>query len=155
MRQACQVTLVWIPSHVGIPGNDRVDRIANKARNSNNRINTKLASTELKSRIKQHILDEWEIEWATSDKGRIAFEIIGKPTLKAKITENNKIPANKYITRLRLGKTRFTWEEPTCSECDEQNTIRHYIILQKPVICTKRQHSMFFTTVWEDGQLTF
>ena len=57
--------MIWIPSHVGTPGNEKADIIANAAINEKDCpiINTLLGKTEAYTLIKRYINAAWETEW--------------------------------------------------------------------------------------------
>ena len=56
------IILIWIPSHIGIQGNERADRAAKKALQTCIS-NTKIPYTDLKPLINKFILEKWQKSW--------------------------------------------------------------------------------------------
>ena len=56
------IILTWIPSHIGIQGNERADRAEKKALQTGIS-NTKIPYTDLKPLINEFILKKWQKSW--------------------------------------------------------------------------------------------
>ncbi|XP_067659474.1 uncharacterized protein [Haliotis asinina] len=65
-----EVTLCWIPSHVGIPGNERADKLARQALELNVSLEHPYSKSEIRSMIQNSITSKWQRLWNTSDKGK-------------------------------------------------------------------------------------
>ena len=118
---------MWIPSHIGLRGNEIADKEANKARSHNQIINTKLGKSEVRSNIKKHIKEKWIEMWNNSTKGRKAHKTLDPPSEKSQLNLEPKVPANKTIIRLKLGKTKYSAINKTCEACQKENTVEHYL----------------------------
>jgi ribonuclease HI len=124
-REGCEVTIAWIPAHIGIVGNERADKLANAGRESQNYIEVGLIESEIKSIVRETINNQWVEQWKVSHKGRMAFHTFKLPTRKSQITTKLKIPMNRKLLMLRLGSGRFLWESPYCYACMEHYSIQH------------------------------
>jgi ribonuclease HI len=121
----CKVKLAWIPSHLGIKGNEKADKEANKGRNSLSKIEVGVTKTEIKSTIKEFINEQWIDKWKNSTNGRIAFLLFKMPSRKDQIKEILKIPMNRKLLKLRVGRGRFLIDDPICFTCMLTNSIPH------------------------------
>jgi ribonuclease HI len=126
-NSGCRVQLAWIPAHIGIAGNERADKEANKGRHSNNIITTGLGKSEAKSKIRQIINNEWKKKWDSSEKGRNAYPLFNSPSTKCQIRNILKIPTNRKILKLQMGRANFLLDEEDeyCEECMKENSIQH------------------------------
>ena len=77
-----KVILFWIPSHVGISGNDRADSAANKARNLSISDHIKIPYTDFKSVIHHYLFSTWQTDWK-KDIGNKLFSV--KPSVSSKV----------------------------------------------------------------------
>ena len=65
------ITITWIPSHVGIKGNEMADRIAQHAiTNENVQLDIGLELKEINYCIFQYIDEKWQHIWTTSATGQ-------------------------------------------------------------------------------------
>lgn len=100
-----QITLFWIPSHVGIPGNERADRLASQARNGPS-IELLLPYTDFLNKITIYINSIWQFNWNSETNNKLSNI---KPNIGT-VTPLH-IPFRRYdviVTRLRLGHTYLT-----------------------------------------------
>ena len=107
-----EIALCWIPSHIGIQGNEMVDKQA-KTSLSLEPTSFKIPFSNFKPSINKYILEEWQTSW------------------------NNSIGRREEVVlaRLRLGHTRVTHsyllqgeELPQCVGCDPPFTVRHFLL---------------------------
>src|SRR5206468_8220339 len=130
------VSIAWIPSHVGIKGNELADRLAKEALKHPS-IDTALPPDKMEQydAIDNYITQKWQDRWVSSS--------IAKHNKKIQPTVNNKIkysdPNRKKevcLTRLRLGVCKLKYylkiqnNHPTglCSTCGVAETIEHYLL---------------------------
>ena len=130
-----KATLVWIPSHVGIKGNDEADRLANEGKNKTEiDEDIKLGLTEIKSLITNTIKNKiTQTRWAKNKKSRL-YKI--KPKFDSKINyEDSK------LNSLRLGVPLFAISRNTpCFQC--QKTASMYHVMMKCKYFRKTREEM-------------
>ncbi|MGE5863307.1 MAG: ribonuclease H family protein [Nitrososphaerales archaeon] len=128
-----KVTLVWIPSHVGILGNETVDKLANKAtENTNIYQDIGITINDVKTIVLTHIKEKWQSKWINNktDYRNIESEIGWEPKF---IHQNRNV--ERLIFRLRAGHCKLNYYmyklhlHPTgrCDECGEDETVEHFL----------------------------
>jgi len=61
------IRLVWVPSHSGIPGNERADSLAKSAITDNaTRISLKTSKLRTKKKVIEKQLQEWDEQWKST-----------------------------------------------------------------------------------------
>ena len=73
-----EIIFCWIPSHIGIPGNDRVDSEAKKAL-KDSIAPTKIPYTDYKLVVNKIIFKKWQDHWDTHTNNKL-YNI--KPTIE-------------------------------------------------------------------------
>ena len=142
------VTLLWIPSHCNIPGNERADELAKIGSEEMSQDNTPVTHAIMKAKIKAK---RWPIKhqrakdiFKTAQKPR--FKIEGKwpkhvRSLYSRLRTDHAMELKTY--RLRLGQE----EDAVCEKCGlEDETIKH-ILCNCPAIDTKRRE------LWQDEKI--
>ena len=137
--EAGNVAMEWVPSHVGIKGNENADYIANIA--------AKLALTkdiprtqrEMRRHINDSCAEEWKKNWKT-----LGTLTKFKPEIGPIDYVSEKRKTQVILTRLRLGITLLTHghyykdsEPQKCPRCTNCATLRH-IFLQCPAMTSER-----------------
>ena len=127
-----EIVLCWIPSHIGIQGNEMVDKQA-KTSLSLEPTSFKIPFSNFKPSINKYILEEWQTSW----NNRIGNKLLDiKPTIGEYQSVVRNIRREEVVlARLRLGHTRVTHsyflqgeEHPQCDGCDAPFTVRHFLL---------------------------
>ena len=126
------IVYCWIPSHIGISNNERVDK---KAKESLNLEQTgfKIPFNNFKPFINRYIFDKWQTSWNETPVDKLK-EI--KPIIKESKSVISSIRREAVVlTRLRIGHTRIThsWllnrdKQPNCTRCDVPFTVKHFLL---------------------------
>ena len=127
-----EIALCWIPSHIGIQGNEMVDKQA-KTSLSLEPTSFKIPFSNFKPSINKYILQEWQTSWNNSIGNKL-LDI--KPTIGEYQSVVRNIRREEVVlARLRLGHTRVTHsyllqgeEPPQCVGCDAPFTVRHFLL---------------------------
>ena len=126
-----EILFCWLPSHVGIKGNEAAD-VKAKASLDLEISNFKLPCTDFKPFINRYILSKWQLSWdrATFNKLHEIKPVLGKNTIYRSLRREEVV-----LTRLRIGHTRLTHSyllkreyQPFCISCNEPFTVKHFLI---------------------------
>ena len=133
------IVIAWIPSHIGLSGNEMADTLAKKGQeipeiNSTNY----LELMEIYSLIKKYVINIWQNEYDNEGKGRFYKSI--QPLVSTDIKFMDSIRKREVqITRLRMGHVlNNNWLKvigksttDLCSECQVPETIEHTLFACK------------------------
>ena len=130
----------WIPSHIGILGNEKANSLGKAAINMTPDKNIKTPYSDLKPKIKQIVTKKWQQLWDENPHNKL-FQI--QPILKERMLDSNNTRREEItLTRLLTGHTRLTHpfipkeEPPPKCPCGNQYSIKHILIE-----CTKLNHT--------------
>ena len=122
----------WVPSHVGIYGNEKVDKNAKESLNLEETV-FKIPYVNFKPFINEYISDKWQTIWngANFDKLREVEPIVKRPKVIHKLSRREEI----VLARLRIGHTRITHshllkreDQPKYIGCDTPFTVKHFLL---------------------------
>ena len=99
-----EIVLCWIPSYIGILGNEIVFQQA-KTSLSLEQTSFKIPFSNIKPSINKYILDQWQTSWNNSIGNKL-LEI--KPTIGEHQSVVRNIRKKVVLARLCLGHTRVT-----------------------------------------------
>ena len=97
-----KIPFVWVPSHIGIEGNEQADATARKTLENKIIKGHKIPYTDFKSKIKKYIQNTWENDWKKEINNKL-FKIIStiKPRKRLNLTRKDSV----IYTRLKVGHT--------------------------------------------------
>ena len=128
------ISLVWVPSHIGLPGNEKADQAAKIGLTHKHKINTTYSKTKIKSLINVIINykynKKYQENWNHTDYYKI------QPNKVNKVRNFHHFrKVDTTITRLRLNNARNNTylhkigKKPNnlCNYCNTPDTIQHNI----------------------------
>ena len=126
------VIYCWIPSHIGIYGNEKVDKNAKESLKLEV-TDFKIPFNNFKPFINKYVCDKWQTLWNETpfNKLKEIEPIVNHHRLVPKLSRREEI----VLARLRIGHTRLTHscllkreERPYCIGCDTTFTVRHFLL---------------------------
>ncbi|GFU71540.1 RNase H domain-containing protein [Trichonephila clavipes] len=122
------IVFCWLPSHVGIIGNEQADSAAKSA---TTHLPLAVPLSDMKRVIMHHIFKIWQESWSQQldNKLHSVKPVIGAwPVMPMRRTDVK-------LTRLRIGHTRLTHRHllfgehaPECPSCNVSYTVYHILI---------------------------
>ena len=132
------LTLQWIPSHCGIPGNERADYLAKKGA-AKTQQDKPVSQATVKQIIKSNNKIEWYNKWAQNDKGRVMYHHIPKPN---KIDPINSLERKDQVVIFRLRTNHIQLNahlnrilkdhQPACPLCGYREETVHHFLFECP-----------------------
>ncbi|GFO28184.1 ribonuclease hi [Plakobranchus ocellatus] len=129
------ISFVWIPAHVGIQGNENVDKLAKAALNKALYSEKLICWSDLKPKVNAYIHTVWQENWDTEGANTL-YEVL--PNLGEDLHKRGEGAGRNRETamcKLRVGHTWLTQsyllkneEQPFCYACDSLYTVRHILI---------------------------
>ena len=142
------VHFCWVPSHVGIWGNEVADREAKAATLSSDTILTRVPQSDLKSPIRSYILSKWQGRWsslATNQK----YKNIRDTILPWPSSFNPSRRVEIILCRLRIGHTHLTHSfmlkgvsAPECAHCDGLLSVEHILVHCSKFLSQRRKYHL-------------
>ncbi|XP_074026912.1 uncharacterized protein [Leptinotarsa decemlineata] len=141
-RENKNIIFLWVPSHVGIRGNELADKAAREAlRDQNINFEEELEYGDQKAYFKKLLKDSWNSRWQNSQSKLKEVKSTIKPW---KITPQNR-SHQVVLTRLRIGHTRYTHgqllkkeEVRLCDRCLIPMSVKHFLV-ECPKFSAQRQ----------------
>ena len=137
-----QITLCWVPSHVGVPGNEACDRAARQALLQPDVARICLPRSDLKNLVKQRVRESWRIAWRDLPDNKLRY-FLTVPSLSSVSPSSRQWDI--HLTRLRIGHSLLTHgflmergPLPYCHDCIVPLTVRH-ILAECPSLSDERR----------------
>ena len=127
-----EIIFCWIPSHVGISGNEDADEAAKSSLNLN-AAKFRLPHTDFKPIINRHICNRWQASWNNAIYNKLFSikPVIGESTLAYRSVRKEEV----VLARCRIGHTHITHsyllkkeDQPECVFCLEPFTVKHFLL---------------------------
>lgn len=140
--QKKNITYCWIPSHVGIKGNDRADKMAEIGREEG-ALHDEVPADDAIKWFKTRTIWTNEYEWKRYSN---RFLRLSKPTTLP-WKDRKSVKEQRILTRVRIGHTPLshTWRlgknqpKPRCPHCDNNRLTIDHIIRICPIFDALRQ----------------
>jgi ribonuclease HI len=127
------ITFCWIPSHIGIPGNEKADAVAKAALNIPISTDIKISHSDLKRSINAYFQAAWQTKWSLANLNKLQSvkSTLGPTKFKGVVSRRDEVT----LHRLRIGHTHLTHccllkreNRPICNTCQCPLTIQHILI---------------------------
>ena len=144
MKNDITVKFSWIPSHVGIRGNERADSEARAGLLKEEPVHVKIPYTDYIPVARKYIMNEWQNEWNRCKDDRLG-EIM--PILCPFYTNSLNRRDEVVIQRIRIGHTRLTQSykmedplkrRPQCPFCNLDEIAVKHLLIECPHFTTIR-----------------
>lgn len=129
------VVMIWVPSHIGIIGNDTVDILAKQATNTQRITMDILPSLkDCYDKIEKYIIDKWQQAYDNTTQAKFYKRVEPKVNRKVKYQDKNR-KREVQITRIRLGflyinttKNKYKHiNDNKCQYCNTPETLTHFL----------------------------
>ena len=159
------ITFCWLPSHVGIQGNEEADSVAKSSLEMQPSI-IKLPYTDFKPLVNSYVHNKWQSSWnnAVNNKLHALKPVIGESTRAYRSVRREEV----VLARCRIGHTRVTHsfllcreDPPECVACQEPYTVKHILIDCIDLTLIRQRHfqadsmDQLFNTVCYDNIISF
>ena len=135
-RKKVTVEFCWVPSHVGVGGNERADIAAKSASRLTHISPVNIPHSDFNTIIRFYMRQRWQDRW-TSAVGNLKLKAI-RPSVHHWTSPQMDRRASIVLTRLRIGHTYLTHkylmasgaerQSPRCSACNVDITVKHFLI---------------------------
>ena len=140
------VQFCWIPSHVGIKGNELADAAARRATSAPCTRRLPLPARDFYPSVSSFVLSQWQRAWDVQPRNKLKQL---KPTLKLWQSSSRRNRQEEVtLCRLRIGHTFATHgyllcgeDEPTCPRCLVSLTVAH-VLLACPLFSSSRRYHL-------------
>ncbi|KAL8578289.1 hypothetical protein ACOMHN_005680 [Nucella lapillus] len=121
LYKGTDLTLMWLPSHTGIKGNELADKAAKRATEDGTHVTLQLSTLEIKNKIRQtaNNIRNDTLKTRCTEHGWV---FIPMPKTSPRLTLPRK--NQKLLRRIRTGHHRSTSQNITC-QCGKEATLQH------------------------------
>lgn len=146
-----RIYLAWIPSHIGLPGNEKADTWARRSLDYRQSNRCPISPDTFKRIVDASLLHHWKQKWATMNfRNKFRTEIV-KYYTENRINRREEV----ILCRLRTDATMLTHMipkiynnyVPICEHCNEQETVPHILIDCLKYYRERRELQAYFTSI--------
>lgn len=126
-----KIVLEWVPSHMGIHGNDQADKLARLSLQLSNITELQFSKKEPRTLFRTYYYNSWQHNWSELPKNLTEFKPILGPIAFSDINRIEQVS----LSRLRLGVCPLTRRhyysgvpQSHCNSCGCVMTIRHLLV---------------------------
>lgn len=146
--QGQEIKLCWVPSHVGINGNERADACAAQA-GSKTVTQVHIPHSDCMKFIRSKLRETWQSSWDNETDNKLH---IVKPTIAEwESSKHEERYTEVILCRLRIGHTHLTHnfllmneDKPRCEECDQELTVNHMLLSCTKFEVLRKKHFRLF-----------
>ena len=144
------VRFCWVPSHVGIHGNEEADREAKTATIDPDCFFDKVPPSDLKRPIRSYVLRKWQERWASPLlANNLKYKNIRSQIDPWPSSFNTSRRVEVILTRLRIGHTYMTHNfilegssAPVCAHCDRLLSVEHILVRCLKFVNQRRRYHL-------------
>ena len=133
LSEGNKIEFCWIPSHIGIAGNEIADTAAKASLTDLESNIFKVPYTDKFYQVKQYVNSCWQQYWNENNQQKLyqIMPVIGEFNV-CSLSRREQV----VIHRIRIGHTRLTHsflmegrrDVPQCEFCDEELTVKHFML---------------------------
>ena len=139
-----KIIIEWVPSHVGIIGNEAADTLATKSISMPENKKPCIPLEDMKKSVKNKLSENWQTDWSRINTKLHHLKTILGPTVRTDLDRKLQV----CLTRLRLGTCMLTHghhitkaARPVCQTCQCNMTLQH-VLVDCPVFVMERRPMM-------------
>lgn len=127
-----RITLCWVPSHIGVMGNERADELARESIETLPISPVSLPRSDIKCCIKKSLRTTWQQQWDEMHGNKL-HDIM--PVIPQKYVDHHPRSWSIILNRVKIGHTRLTHghymsgdHQPFCDDCIVPLTMKHILV---------------------------
>lgn len=148
LERKLAIEFCWVPSHMGIAGNEEADRAAATSADRSVDIFA-IPAADYRAKLRRQIIKNWQEEWDTDTHNKL--HVIKSTLTEWKSCRHRERFYEVVLCRLRIGHTHLTHghllrgeEAPECDSCSEPLTILHILLVCPKYECERHKHFALF-----------